>query len=157
MPTGRAHLCPHHCPKPDSGGGLLVLIVVAIVVLGLLGLLGAAAHAVAPAISSMLRTAVEILKIAGAVVAGSAIVGALGWLVVTRQRAAQWETNAAARARYCPPAVAEITPAATAPEELPAAARAPLAIEAPRPWARETSGLGELAEPQPIQIRRQQS
>ncbi len=145
-------ICHEHCPRGGRGGGGWLLAVLAVVVLALLG---AAAHAVAPAAGAALRAAVEVLKIAGATVAGASILGALGWLVVTRQQGRQPAANAAARVRQHPPAAAGVAQAATAPPQLPAAARVPLAIEAPRPWARETSGLGELPEPQPIQIRRQ--
>ena len=154
MPTGRAHPCPHHCPKPSSGGGASVLVVVTVVVLALLG---AAADAVAPAVDSAVRTAVELLKIIGLTVAGVGVLAGLGWLAHRQQQAREWQSNDAARARNHPPAATGLAQAATRPRELPAAASAPLAIEAPRPWARETSGLADLAEPDPIQIRRQQS
>jgi hypothetical protein len=153
MPTGRAHLCPHHCPKPSGEGGALVLVVVAVVVLALLG---AAAHAVAPAIGSAVREVVEVLKIAGLTVAGAGVLALGGWAVHRRQLAAEETASAAARRHdEFPPAVAGLTQAAAEPRELPAASGGPLAIEAPQPWARETSGLGELPEPEPIQIRRQ--
>ena len=98
-----------------------------------LALLGAAAHAVAPAVESALRTAVEVLKIAGLTVAGVGVLAGLGWLVHNRLQAAEWQETTAARARYRPPAVAELPGGSQRPRELPAAPRAPLAIEAPEP------------------------
>jgi hypothetical protein len=148
-------ICHAHCPKPSSGGGALVLVLAAVLVLGMLG---AAAHAVAPAIDSAIRTAFEILKIAGLTLAGAAVLAGAGWLVHRHREAAGWLANDAARAREHSPAVARLPERFSAARELAVAApRAPLAIEAPSLWAHELSGLGEIPEPAPAEIRRQQS
>jgi hypothetical protein len=123
------HPCPHHCPKPSSGGGSLVLVALAVLVLAMLG---AAAHAVAPAVELAMRTAVEILKIAGLTLASSGVLAGAGWLVHRRRGTAGWPADDAAPARQHSPAVAGLPERLPAERKLPAPPpRAPLAIEAP--------------------------
>lgn len=142
-------ICHEHCPKGGHGGGGLwaVLVVVAI------ALVAAGAHQVAPAVGEAVRTAARVAGILAATAGGLAVLAGLGWLAARRQDASARRENAAAPARRDHPAAAAAVQGRTAPREAAGPARAPLAIEAPRPWARETSGLGELAEPDLAEIR----
>ena len=122
------HPCPHHCPK-GTGGGAAALLVLALI---------AAAAIARPAVRAadeVLRTAVDILEIAGIVLASAAALAAAGWAASAMLRARSLQSGDYGATAILPQAAQRDQEALALPERL--------AIEAPR---QSLAGLQALAD-----------
>jgi len=136
-------ICHAHCPKGGHGGPGLGLIVAVAVLIGAV----AAVRTAAPEIASAARTALHLLEIAAISVAGLAALALAGWAVHARHAAAGRRPNATR-------AVQEHPELAASAAQMLTAARKVLEIEAPKPYADQTTGVADVTDPAAIATRR---
>ena len=130
-------ICHAHCPRGSHGKGWAVLLAVLVVA----AILAArAVSAAAPALESGLRELVHILEIAAITVAAAAGLAAAGWIAHSAQHARSSHATAGH-------AIPRHTPTTGRSAQPLSAPRAPLAIEAPDPYAAETTGVTDAAAP----------
>jgi len=127
-------ICHAHCPKGGHGGPGLGLVIAIVV----LAALGAAVRVAAPAIESAVRTAIEVLKIAAIAAASLCGMAGVGWIAHARLQARSEQ----AKTRQT---ISQHAPIALSAPQTLSTVRRP-AIEAPKPWAHQTSGVADLAD-----------
>lgn len=128
-------ICHEHCPRGSHRGAAVLVVLAAVVV----AVLSAAVHRAAPAIDSAARTALHVLEIVAITLAAGAGLAGAGWIASAALRARASQATAHHTMRH--------TPIGQRAAQTLSAPREPLAIEAPRPYAAETSGVTDVATP----------
>jgi hypothetical protein len=129
-------ICHAHCPRGSHRGAAVLVVLAAVGAAALC----AAVHRAAPAIDSAARTALHVLEIVAITLAAAAALAGAGWIASAALRARASQTTAHHTMPRHTPIGQRAVEALSAPRE-------PLAIEAPRPYAAETSGVTDVAAP----------